>query len=324
MNFPYAKMFYICTKYKKNNHIIFKFVMKNRKLMLFFLLLVAVGWRAQRHELGVRAGISHLVGDVGRTDYLFQVPILKDKGLGVPLYGGIVYRRNLNPYQSLRVNLGYSSVQFDDAYSKEQYRRNRKLRGSNSGFEADVLFEYNFYPVNNEHKGMLSPYIFGGVGLMVYGARTLTFKNDFARNPATGQILPVKEDGLYDFTTTPTLSGVENKMIMSVPFGAGLKLKFNYNWVLSGEFTFKPTFSDGLDYGTVDNRDVRFIYSKDVVQPGTNHSVLQQQPYTVQAKERVEKYLKDKNIGNSNSKDWINSVTLTVTYSFGKPPCYCN
>jgi long-subunit fatty acid transport protein len=35
---------------------------------------------------------------------------------------------------------------------------------------------------------------------------------------------------------------------MGLPFGVGLKYKFNYNWALSGEFTFRPTFSDQVDY----------------------------------------------------------------------------
>ncbi|MGZ5211062.1 MAG: DUF6089 family protein [Kaistella sp.] len=24
-----------------------------------------------------------------------------------------------------------------------------------------------------------------------------------------------------------------------------------------------------------------------------------------------------------NSKDWVNTISLGLTYSFGRPPCYC-
>ncbi len=108
------------------------------------------------------------------------------------------------------------------------------------------IFDYNFLPVNEEQKSMLSPYIFGGIsGLM--------------------------------FNTT--LEG--NKFGFAIPFGAGLKYKFNYNWALFGEFMFRATNSDTLDYSD------------------------------------------EYNLGNLNSKDWMNSMSLGLSYSFGRPPCYC-
>ena len=76
-----------------------------------------------------------------------------------------------------------------------------------------------------------------------------------------------------------TLEG--NKFGFAIPFGAGLKYKFNYNWALFGEFMFRATNSDTLDYSD------------------------------------------EYNLGNLNSKDWMNSMSLGLSYSFGRPPCYC-
>ncbi|AZI23805.1 hypothetical protein EIH07_11675 [Chryseobacterium taklimakanense] len=231
-----------------------------RIIGLFLLFFGFANLSAQRHEIGLKAGMSNLVGDIGRTNYILQKPFNRSiSEHGIPFYGGLIYRRNFNPYQSVRLDLGFSHVQFDDRYAQENYRKQRGLFGTNSGADADVVFEYNFLPVNNEQKSMLSPYVFGGIGAMVYSV-------------------------VRSAQTETDKSG--KKIIIAVPFGAGLKYKFNYNWALSGEFKFKPTFSDGIDYSMIDDKETR----------------------------------KNK----TNSKDWVNSMTLGLTYSFGRPPCYCD
>ena len=49
----------------------------NRKLLFSFLaaLGTVVSVKAQRNELGVRLGMSNLVGDIGRTNYILQKPL---------------------------------------------------------------------------------------------------------------------------------------------------------------------------------------------------------------------------------------------------------
>lgn len=94
---------------------------------------------------------------------------------------------------------------------------------------------------------------------------------------------------------------------MATPFGVGLKYKFNYNWALSGEFTFRPTFSDQVDYSEIKEKDIRV------------QSNLGEQETAV----IVQNFMSQRNVGNINSKDWINSATVILSYSFGRPPCYC-
>lgn len=223
-------------------------LMNRKNLFLIILLVSSITVTAQRHEIGLQLGTSNLVGDIGSTSFIFQKPIHFIDGQwtysGIPFYGGIAYRLNMNPYQTIRFNLGYSHIQFNDLYASELYRKNRELWGTNEIAELDVLFEYNFFPVNDEQQGMLSPFVFGGLG------------------------------GAF-------LIGSSKKITGAVPFGAGLKYKFNYNWAVTGSFTFRPTFSDDVDYSERNN------------------------------------------VGNLNSKDWVNSATLMLSYAFGRPPCYC-
>lgn len=222
--------------------------MKRKTLVIIVLFFINLFAHAQRHEIGIQLGTSNLTGDIGKTKYINPFPnnINNLANEGIPFYGAIMYRMNFNPYQSVRFRLAYNHIQFNDKYAQELYRASRGLYGTNSVYEASAIFDYNFLPVNEEQKSMLSPYIFGGIsGLM--------------------------------FNTT--LEG--NKFGFAIPFGAGLKYKFNYNWALFGEFMFRATNSDTLDYSD------------------------------------------EYNLGNLNSKDWMNSMSLGLSYSFGRPPCYC-
>lgn len=314
-------MFYICTNLERLTGL--RLMVKKILLGIILFFAFSVETYAQRHELGIRLGSSNLVGDIGRTNWILQKPTTRNiADYGLPIYMGVLYRMNFNPYQTLRFDLGYSHVQFDDNDAKEQYRKNRGLWGTNSAYEADVLFEYNFYPVNNEQKdGMLSPYIFGGLGFMVTNIKQLEVKVRSSEDEVDGMYYyehldSNESDPTYYYVGMDTYTS--NRLIMSIPFGAGLKYKFNYNWVISGEVMFRPTFSDGIDYSMIENRNVKYSYTNI-----NNTKSYNTEPYKSQAKEDASAYLKENNVGNKNSKDWINSVTLSLTYSFGRPPCYC-
>ena len=75
----------------------------NKKLLISFLAIftVMVSVKAQRNEVGIRLGMSNLVGDVGKTNYILQKPLDLDRASewGFPFYGGLLYRFNFNPYQ---------------------------------------------------------------------------------------------------------------------------------------------------------------------------------------------------------------------------------
>lgn len=222
--------------------------MKNRILSIFAIFLLCLFAHAQRHEIGIQLGTSNLVGDIGKTNYINPLPnnLNNISNEGIPFYAALMYRMNVNPYQSIRFRIAYNHLQFNDKYAAEYYRQKRGSYGSNSVFEASAIFDYNLFPVNEEQKSLLSPYVFGGLSALFY---TTVGKNDVA---------------------------------LGIPFGVGLKYKFNYQWAIFGEFMFRATTTDDLDYS----------YSY--------------------------------NVGNINSKDWMNSMSLGLSYSFGRPPCYCH
>ncbi len=295
----------------------------NKKLLFSFLAVLGTmtGVKAQRNELGVRLGMSNLVGDIGSTSYILQKPLdlSRASDWGVPFYGGILYRFNFNPYQTVRLDLGYNQVQFSDKAAKEDYRRNRNSFGKNNVYEASLVFEYNFFPVNNEQISMVSPYIFGGIGGLMFDAPKATLVNDFRRDADGVAQAPINE---RDFTTRAEYS-LGKKVTMHIPFGVGLKYKFNHSWAIFAEATFRYTLTDQLDHSKILTKDVVSTYNGDIVNPTTGGSLLQTGNYYAVSKEREAAFVNGRNVGDTKSKDWMNTFSLGLTFSFGRPPCYC-
>ena len=297
--------------------------MKKNIIVIFAILIGNLFAFAQRHEIGIQLGTSNLVGDIGKTKYLNPFPNNLDNisNEGIPFYGAIMYRMNLNPYQSLRFRFAYNHLQFHDKYAQEYYRQNRGLSGQNSLYELSAIFDYNFLPVNEEQKSMLSPYIFGGLSGIVYSSSQITAANDFKRDAFGNANNPNTEQ---DFVTDFVYGKSASKFSLAIPFGVGLKYKFNYNWAIFGEFMFRPTFTDDIDYSKLETSSVSMTYNKDIpASANSTKSLLQTEPFLTVAKQRVDDYLKSRNVGNINSKDWFNTISLGISYSFGRPPCYC-
>lgn len=297
--------------------------MKRNIIVIFAILMGNLFAYAQRHEIGIQLGTSNLVGDVGKTNYLNPFPnnLNNISNEGIPFYAALMYRMNFNPHQSLRFRFAYNHVQFNDKNAQEYYRQNRGLSGGNSIYEVSAIFDYNFLPVNDEQKGMLSPYIFGGISGIVFSGTKITAVNDFNRDALGNAIAPSTDE---DFKTDFAYGKSASKFSLAIPFGVGLKYKFNYNWAVFGEFMFRPTFTDSVDYSQLETSDVGMTYNKDILaSANSTKSLLQTEPYLTVAKNRVDEYLKTKEVGNINSKDWVNTISIGISYSFGRPACYC-
>lgn len=289
--------------------------MKTKALVLLCLVCSLAMSFGQRHEIGIQAGATSLVGDIGRVDYITNYKSLG--GIyGPPIYIGGVYKLNFNPYQGIKVNFAYAESKFLDYMSDEYYRKRRNNLGSNSSLFLEAAFEYNFLPINNEQKEpMLSPYIFAGLGGMFYSSLrySLDYENISMVDAVGNFVLP---------TTEPKVSRkMENNLTLSVPFGIGLKYKFNYNWSLFGELVFRPSFTDNLDYSHTKEDQVRVVYDKAAVA-----AIRGDKKYLTKEELRqiIKPYVEGLQVGNLQSKDWVNSVSLGVSYSFGRPPCYCD
>lgn len=113
-------------------------------------------------------------------------------------------------------------------------------------------------------------------------------KNGFVVTPYVYSGLNVfMYDELYILEGETNLEG--KKASISIPMTVGIKVKIDNHFVLAFEASARYTFSDNLD--------------------GSNPN---------------EKRNKDLQFGNINSNDWYVFTGFTLTYTFGKKPCYCS
>lgn len=94
----------------------------------------------------------------------------------------------------------------------------------------------------------------------------------------------------YYFTTSGQYTAANTKSwAVGIPMVLGYKVRISSHLVLAGEIGARYTFSDELDGSVPDNADIVDTLS----------------------------------FGNTNSNDWYVFSGLTLTYTFGRRPCYC-
>lgn len=279
------------------------------------LLIVILGLSfsaaiAQRHEIGVFGGGANVIGDIGRSNYINPMPVsynsdkITDK---LPIALGLIYRFNFNPHMGVRFNAIYGKVIGNDAVAPEKYKKERDYAYKNNILEGSLLFEYNFFDINNENAAKHSPYIFAGVGAFMYDKNLYTISHTFARDENGVVIVPESID-------TQVSTKTEKESNFTFPIGAGYKIKYKHNWVISAEVGFRYTRTDNLDHSFSNYSDFTFI-----TEPG-----LDQPPYEDEVWVRNLNAIRSRQVGNTSNYDWYVFTGLTLTYTFGRPPCYCD
>ncbi len=268
--------------------------------------------KAQRHEIGLMVGQPNVIADIGKTNYFQFFPETTDKNT-LTYSVGLLYRFNFNPHMGLRLNLNYNHVNFDDSKAKEDYRVLRDAKGQNNIGEGSIVFEYNFFDINDEQSFASSPYIFAGIGANIYKKRLYRFEHDLFTDNAGNPIDPANET---DFQTT-VLYDEESESGVAIPFGIGYKFKVNYNWVISAEIGVRFTNTDNIDYSfSTENNfqdERRYVAPELITDPQYFNEIL----------ERESNFKASQITGNLRSNDWYVISGISVAYSFGRPPCFC-
>ncbi len=152
-------------------------------------------------EYGVMGGASSYLGDINPSVLLYSPS----------LAGGIFYRYNLHPRQSIRTSLLFGGLKGNDLDFKNSFQQARAASFSGTVGEWAVQFEFNFFPYTTGGKRWdYTPYIAGGGGI--------AFVN-------TG-----------NFTYVPV-----------IPFSLGFKVNIYKNMGLEAEYGFRKTFYDNFD-----------------------------------------------------------------------------
>ncbi|WP_194851396.1 type IX secretion system protein PorG [Nonlabens antarcticus] len=227
-----------------------------RLILLFLSCFVFAFAEAQTYEVGLWAGGSNVIADVGSTKYV------NPSDLAI---GGII-KWNRSNRHSFRASLIYSSISNDDDRSDDQSRVDRNYNFDYNLLEASVGLEYTFWEWElYSGKPHVTPYIYTGITAFSYGSHALN------------------SSGL--------LEQYDREIDFAIPFILGVKTNITDHLILGAEIGARFTFTDNLDGSNptgdlADRQDLKF--------------------------------------GNENNKDWYVFSGVTLSYTFGRKPCYCN
>lgn len=198
--------------------------MKYQKLLLLSTCLL--WWispaLSQTWELGVGAGASTYTGDLN-PDQPFK--------FSGPAAGGFV-RINLDPYWAIGMHYNYGRVEASDARSSRADFQQRNLKFYTPMHEASAQVDFNFMEYFSGGGGKaFTPYIFAGIGGVIFNPKVKL--ND--------EVRPLRlyrtEDQLYPY----------RNYAITVPYGAGLKIRIQSNLSLNTQIGFRTVYTDYLD-----------------------------------------------------------------------------
>ena len=197
-------------------------MMRKITQIVFFTLLSFLG-NAQIHEIGVFAGGSNFIGDVGSTSYISP---------NSPAYG-ILYKWNKSPRYSWRLAVNQSIIKNYDSKSDITARKLRMLGFQNTITEITAGFEFNFFEFNlHESDFFGTPYLYSGVSYF-------------------------KSDDLYVINNQYFSDGKSSSF--AIPIVAGYKMKIAQKFVLGVESGVRFTFSDDLDGSSPKNANFELL-----------------------------------------------------------------
>jgi Domain of unknown function (DUF6089) len=200
------------------------------KLFRLFFLLFFFTINAQIHEIGVFAGGSNFIGDVGLTTYISpNEPTM-----------GILYKWNKNPRLSYRFSLNDAYLSSKDLDSKEPGRNQRRYNFKNSIKEVSLGLEFNFFDFNlHEVKRKYTPYVHSGISYFrFHDAYTIS-----------NIVMLDKEIGAL---AIPMTLGIKSNVAPHIVVGLEVGARYTFTDNLDGS---NPKDENLLKFGNINNND---------------------------------------------------------------------
>ncbi len=170
--------------------------------------------RGQTYEVGLFAGGTNNIGDVGRTNFILP---------SGPAFGGL-FKWNISKRYAWRASVIYGSFKADDSKSDIASRQQRGFVLDHNILEASAGLEFNFVEYNLHKIGpAFTPYLYTG---LTY------FRYDFA---------------YFDAGALQEIDGGQKEGSFAIPMTVGLKARLNQFLIIGAEVGARYTFTDNLD-----------------------------------------------------------------------------
>lgn len=181
---------------------------------------------------------SEVVLGGGAMNYIGD---LNNQSVFSPLHGagGVGLRTRLDNRWAVRVDASYGSISWDKDYI---VKRNLSFRSDI--FELAALVEFNFRPFGpGATESTWTPYIFGGIGAFHHNPMARYVDNEGNAQWIALQPLHTEGQGTSVYPERRPYSLVQ----ICMPFGVGVKVRFNKTFSMTAEYGFRKTWSDYLD-----------------------------------------------------------------------------
>jgi hypothetical protein len=203
-------------------HAIFKSMIK--QFLFIFCCFSLFTTKAQIHEVGVFAGMSNYMGDIGRTTYFYPNRTAF----------GAIYKWNKSPRHAWRASYIQSTINGGDDKSDTANRRARGYSFDNNIKELSLGLEFNFFDFNLfDYKRKVTPYIYSGVSLINY--QELYFDKN-----ATSKKYKIASD----------------EYGLAIPMVVGMKYNIGEHLNLAGEVGVRYALTDNLDGSNPSNKNL--------------------------------------------------------------------
>ncbi len=185
---------------------------------------------AQIHEVGIFAGGSNYIGDIGPTNYINPNKLAL----------GIVYKWNKSTRHSWRASFVQSTLRGNDARSDVPSRYLRGYQFKNTVQELSAGLEFNFFDFDlHDLKRQVTPYVFTGLNYFRYD---------------------------YQYFINGGTEYDKKEFALAIPMVVGVKSNITPKFVIGLEVGARYTFTDNIDasnpdlpnafkFGNINNKD---------------------------------------------------------------------
>ena len=194
--------------------------MRHVNLLIISLLTLQLSF-SQINEIGVFAGGSNFIGDVGATDYISPNAATF----------GLLYKWNRSARHSWRASIIYSDLMAADIDSDDPRRISRNYSFSSNLLEFSAGMEFTFLDFNlHTGKPVATPYLYTGISV-------------------------ARHDNHFFLNGVQTAEKTES-WAYGIPMVLGFKMRLIDKFILGIEVGARLAFSDEID-GSVPDSDFR-------------------------------------------------------------------
>lgn len=204
-------------------------------IIIIFSILNIQFSTSQIYEVGIFAGGSNLIGDVGATNYILPNQMA---------FGGIL-KWNRSPRHSWRVSVIYSSFQALDRKSDDPRRIKRDYSYENKGvLELSAGLEFTFWEFNLHFEEQIStPYLYTGVTALNHN--NYSFRNNSQFDEGT-------KSWAYGI---PMVLGFKSTLTDQIIVALEVGVRYTFSDEIDGSVPDDPNNIETYGFGNLNNND---------------------------------------------------------------------